>query len=92
MESQLLESPRLSRIAKSARACAEQSSYFRRRTDTLTFEEENGVLRVQGTLPSYYLRQILGNLLKKVEGVKRLIDEVQVVSSCGLSSPARKPR
>ncbi|MBI1246226.1 BON domain-containing protein [bacterium] len=48
------------------------------------FEDET--LKLTGCVPSFYLKQNLQELLRDVPGVKQIINEVDVISSCGLSS------
>lgn len=45
-----------------------------------------GVLTLCGTVPSYYLKQILQTFLTKVDEVQRIDNQVNVISSTGLSS------
>ena len=46
----------------------------------------NGVLTLRGRLPSFYLKQVLHSFLMKIDGVERLDDQVDIISSTGLSS------
>lgn len=45
-----------------------------------------GTLTLEGCVPSFYLKQILQTMLRDIEHVERLLNEVDVVSSTGLSS------
>jgi hypothetical protein len=45
-----------------------------------------GVLTVTGRLPSFYLKHVLHSYLMRLDGVERLNDQVDIVSSWGLSS------
>lgn len=47
---------------------------------------EDGVLTLHGSVPSFYLKQVLQELLRGVDCVSRLENDVDVVSSNGLSS------
>ena len=47
---------------------------------------EDGVLTLHGRLPTYYLKQVLQTMLANVDGVTRIENQVDVVSSTGLSS------
>lgn len=47
---------------------------------------ENGVLRLRGRVPTYYMKQLLQNRLADIDGVDWIDNEVDVVSSVGLSS------
>jgi osmotically-inducible protein OsmY len=46
----------------------------------------NGVLRLEGQLPSFYLKQTAQSLLQGIEGVKRVENKISVVSCTGISS------
>jgi len=46
----------------------------------------HGVLTLAGQLPSFYLTQVLQSLLVDLEGVDRIDNQIDVVSSTGLSS------
>jgi len=56
--------------------------YFR----DITYEHRNGVLTLRGQLPTFYLKQVLQTWLRDVDGVERIDNQVDVVSSTGLSS------
>ena len=72
-------------IAQATSDLAEQV-HFRRHLDEIRIECSQGVLSVQGRLPSYYLKQLLQTVLRDVPGVERINNQVSVVSSNGLSN------
>lgn len=45
-----------------------------------------GTLKLEGCVPSFYMKQILQTMLRDLEHVERIANEVDVVSSTGLSS------
>jgi osmotically-inducible protein OsmY len=47
---------------------------------------ENGRLTLYGQVPSYYMKQVLQTLLRGIEEVEQINNEVDVVSVTGLSS------
>ncbi len=51
------------------------------------FECNNGVLVVRGCVPTFYLKQVLQTLLKGLEGVRRIDNQVQVDASEGVFEP-----
>ena len=53
----------------------------------LNCQFENGTLIIEGTVPSFYLKQVLSRRLRDLEGVDRIDDRVAVVTTEGLSSP-----
>jgi hypothetical protein len=46
----------------------------------------HGTLTLEGSVASFYLKQILQSMLRSVENVDRISNDVDVVSSTGLSS------
>src|SRR5262245_31936728 len=73
-------------VERSARAIIEQHHYFRGRSASFDLEERNNVLTVRGSVPSFYLKQLLQTTLRNIEGVSRVDNQVEVVCCCGLSS------
>ena len=58
----------------------------------LSFEFEDGVLILRGRVPTFYLKQIVQTWLRKLDGVKQIDNQVDVVSATGLSSePGMRP-
>lgn len=47
---------------------------------------DSGTLTLTGRVPSFYLKQNLQELLRDIPQVQELVNNVDVVSSCGLSS------
>jgi hypothetical protein len=79
-------SPR--RIEHMAHSIVNGHSHFRRRAEQFEFLFEEEVLVVRGSVPSFYLKQILQTVLRKVDGVRRIDNQVTVISCEGLSSTA----
>lgn len=52
----------------------------------VTFSYSQGILTLEGRLPSFYLKQVLQTHLRDLEGVTRIDNRVDVVSPTGLSS------
>jgi hypothetical protein len=69
-----------------AREVVAKSAHFRGRINNLHFVERGDALIVQGAVPSFYLKQILQELVKGVSGVGRVDNQVDVMSTEGLSS------
>lgn len=59
--------------------------HFRGRVDDFQFVQEDNVLIVRGRVPSFYLKQVLQTALMKVEGIRRIDNQVDVVCCNGLS-------
>ncbi|WP_144973440.1 BON domain-containing protein [Bremerella volcania] len=53
---------------------------------------DDGTLTLTGCVPSFYLKQNLQELLRDIPEVKQVVNNVDVVSSCGLSSVRREDR
>ena len=63
-----------------------ESGYFTCRSKEIECECHHGVLTLRGRVPSFYLKQMVQTVLKDVEGIERIDNQVDVVSSTGLSS------
>lgn len=67
-------------IEKQAREELERVDHFRGRTSLVKLESRDGRLVVTGKLPSFYLKQLLQTALMKVEGVRQLHNDVEVIN------------
>ena len=67
-----------SELEKSIQAALESSAYFPLRR--LTFTEVNGVVTLRGCVPSFYLKQVAQSLLRSFPEIRKIKDEVIVVS------------
>ena len=63
------------------------SSYFLLRQIECGFED--GVLRLRGCVPSFYLKQLVQTLVCDIECVTQIDNQVDVVNPRGLSSDPR---
>lgn len=52
----------------------------------VTFSFSQGILTLEGRLPSFYLKQVLQTALRDLDGVTRIDNRVDVASPTGLSS------
>jgi hypothetical protein len=59
--------------------------HFHRRAGRFEFQCEEDVLVVRGSVPTFYLKQVLQCALRDLEGVRGIDNQVTVVSSHGLS-------
>ena len=57
--------------------------------DESEVELKEDTLIITGRVPSYYLKQLLQEALRQVDGVNRIENRVDVISCDGLSSPPR---
>jgi hypothetical protein len=63
-----------------------QHCHFHGRAGSFKFAQCDDVLTVRGCVPSFYLKQVLQSVLRDVEGVRWIDNQVDVVASDGLSS------
>lgn len=61
-------------------------AHFRGRTDIFDFECRDKVLVIRGSVPTFYLKQLLQDALKQLDGIYRVDNRVDVIASEGLSS------
>ncbi len=52
----------------------------------ITCHLAHGVLTLRGRVPTFYLKQLVLAVVKKLDGVVRIDDRMDVVSASGLSS------
>jgi hypothetical protein len=52
----------------------------------ITLHYDQGVLTLQGRVPSFYLKQVLQTFVKDIPEIVRVDNQVDVVSATGLSS------
>ena len=64
----------------------EEHPYFRGRAHTIDVEYRSGTLILSGRLPSFYLKQMLQEVLRHVDGIKQIDNRIDVVCPHGLSS------
>lgn len=64
---------------------AESSHYF---LHTVTCREDDGALLIEGKVPSFFLKQTAQTLVQSVEGVRRVVNRLEVVNPYGVSSEA----
>ena len=62
--------------------------HFHQRADQFVFACDKGVLTVEGSVPSFYLKHVLQKALQLVPGVRAVHNRVTVVSGKGMSSIA----
>jgi hypothetical protein len=75
-----------STVAGRARDLIARHAHFRGRTNIFDFECNENVLVIRGSVPTFYLKQLLQDALKQLEGVYRIDNRVDVIATEGLSS------
>jgi hypothetical protein len=71
--------PRPTDVADQARALLLRNPYLALKNVACEYSE--GVLTLRGYLPSYYLKQIAQTIVANLEGVDRLVNAIEVVST-----------
>ena len=79
-------------LIAAARELLSSHAHFRGRVDHFVFEARADVLIVEGSVPSFYLKQVLQTVLRDVHGVARIVNRVEVLCPSGLSSCSRQTR
>lgn len=74
-------------IEHQARAIIESHSHFVGRGRLFDFDCCDDVLVVRGTVPTYYLKQMLQHALRGLDGVRRVDNQVSVAAYDGLFAP-----
>lgn len=67
------------RIVEGAENCLRHNSYLALKNVQCDFHE--GVLTLKGCLPTYYLKQMAQAVVGRIEGVRRIVNEIEVVAS-----------
>jgi hypothetical protein len=72
-------------IERQAYSLVDSHCHFHRRAGRFEFQCEEDILIVRGNVPTFYLKQLLQCVLRDVEGVRAIDNQVMVISSHGLS-------
>lgn len=75
-------------VIKNAREILAAHPHFRGRDQVFNFDIHEDVLIVRGSVPSFYLKQMLQNALKDLSGIRRIDNRVSVVSDFSMSGCA----
>lgn len=80
--------PKSKRRLASVRARSELEGHvhFRGRCDGFRIDCHGSMLTVRGRVPTFYLKRLLGRILRRVPGVSHVSNQVDVVCNHGLSS------
>lgn len=73
-------------LASRARKQLAQHSHFRRRAESFEFLKLGDTLVVRGRVPTFYLKQMAQTVLRDLDGVRWIDNQIEVVASGGLSS------
>jgi len=72
-----------------ARQALGKHSQLRASAKGCSLELQDGVLVVRGCVPSFYLKQMLQTVLKDLEGVQQIDNQVEVIGVNGLGADGR---
>jgi hypothetical protein len=72
-------------IEQQAFALVDSHHHFHRRASRFEFHCDENTLIVRGSVPTFYLKQMLQCVLQSIEGIRGIDNQVMVVSSWGLS-------
>lgn len=75
-----------------ARELLEQHTHFHGHAREITVEIMGERLILSGQLPSFYLKQLLQECLRNLDGVSEIDNRVDVVCCDGLSGSPREPK
>jgi len=86
----LAEAPTFTRERRDLVTAAQQflqsHPHFRGRLNDVAIEQEGRSLYLSGRLPSFYLKQLVQEAVRRVPGVQFVYNQIDVVSSHGISS------
>lgn len=68
------------------RAELESHPHFRGRMDTLSIAQRGKTVYLSGQLPTFYLKQLVQEIVRRLPGVHSLRNDINVVSPYGVSS------
>ena len=78
-------------LNRRARHALAPHSQLRASADGLSFELKDEVLVIRGCVPSFYLKQMLQTVLKDLDGVRQIDNQVEVVGANGFSQDSCPP-
>jgi len=68
----------------------EEHPCFHGRSDAVQLRFDQGTIILSGRVPSFYLKQLLQEALRNIDGVERIDNRVDVACSNGLSSTRQR--
>jgi hypothetical protein len=69
-----------------ARQQLERHPHFRGRVNALTIDQHGKTLYLAGQLPTFYLKQLVQEVVRRLPGVQNIHNEIDVISPYGVSS------
>ncbi|WP_428306507.1 hypothetical protein [Lacipirellula sp.] len=78
-------SPAINSVERDVRELLSASVHFTGRIKEFTFTHVDEVLIIEGIVPTYYLKQLLQELLGKLHYIQQIDNRVEVICCDGLS-------
>ncbi len=72
-------------LEEMARHALASHPHFRSRVDNFAFSHQGESLIVQGQVPTFYLKQLVQSVLAKADCVRRIDNQIMVISCTGVS-------
>ncbi len=76
----------LTETTEAVRQCLDNHPQFRQRGDSTRIDNEHGRITLRGRLPTYYLKQLLQESVRHIDGVLAVENLVDVVPDNGQHS------
>jgi hypothetical protein len=73
-------------LSSAARQQLERHPHFRGRVDALSIDQRGKTLHLAGQLPTFYLKQLVQEVVRRLPGVQNIRNEIVVISPYGISS------
>lgn len=90
MQAALIHQPAANKLRNNlvdaAREQLGRHPHFRGRLDALSFDQRGRTLYLHGQLPTFYLKQLVQEIVRRLPGVQRVENEIDVISPYGISS------
>jgi hypothetical protein len=78
-------------LNRRARHALAPHNQLRASAEGLSFELKDEVLVIRGSVPSFYLKQMVQTVLKDLDGVRQIDNQVEVVGANGFGRDGHPP-
>lgn len=78
--------PERENLVAPAREQLGKHPHFRGRLETVSIHQRGRTLYLSGQLPSFYLKQLVQEVLRRMPGVQSIRNDIDVISPYGVSS------
>jgi hypothetical protein len=73
-------------LVDSVRQHLERHPHFRGRLEALSIDQRGKTLYLSGQLPTFYLKQLVQEIVRHLPGVQNVRNDIDVISPYGVSS------